>query len=182
MSEIENPLERAKAAISVAKRAISKTNDAEERIEALEQQVAELEYQLEQFHNRVDREERMFSDIRKGMANKPEERAAILIQTLNNEALTDASIGRGAKAEMDAGKARGALGGGVDRTLMYPTFECAAGLIGDEDVLEYVKEGRGGERNSRLRLNLEGDRELPDRVAGYKIRDPTTTEARSEGR
>lgn len=181
MSNNKNPLERAQAAISIAQRAIQKTTDSEDRIEELEQEVAELRHQLEEIRERDAREERLFGDIRKNMANKPEKRAATLIQALNNEALTDASIGGEARAEMDVSKARTALGGSVIRQVIYPTFERAVELIDDEDVLEYTKEDRGSDRNSRLRLNLEGDRELPEKVAGCTIRDPPAETATGDG-
>lgn len=171
----KNPLERAEAAISVAQRAIKKVTGVDERVDELETQVEQLEYELGQMREQAEVEERLFADVRQGMANKPEERAATLIQALNNEACTDASVGRAKKAEMDVAKARTALGGSIIRQSIYPTFDRAVDLVDDKRVLEYVKEDRGSDRNSRLRLNLEGDRELPDRVAGFDIRDPTGT-------
>lgn len=177
----KDPLERAQAAISVAKRAIQKATSTENRVEELEDEVEQLRYELEQVREQAAAEERLFADVRQGMANKPEERAATLIQALNNEACTDASVGGAKRAEMDVAKARTALGGSVVRQTIYPTFERAVDLVGDERVLTYVKEDRSSDRNSRLRMDLEGDGELPNSVAGFKIRDPTDRDTEVRG-
>lgn len=171
--EGEDPLERAEAAIGVAKYANERLNELEERLEDLETENDQLRHELEKEREKGEREERLFADVRQNMTNKPEERAVTLIRALNNEACTDKSIGGAAKAQMDVSQARSALGGSVVRQIVYPTFERAEELIDDADVLEYVKEDRSSSENSRLRLNLEGDRELPGRVAGHKIHDPT---------
>lgn len=151
--------------------AMSKRLDtAEEQNEWLEQQlkerddrIDELERQLEQVNTRTD----LLDRVEAGSALKPEERAAVLIQTLYNEAANTNGY-----ASIDATGAVKALGGSVNRTLMYGpngAFQKAVDLVDDESVLMLKKENRASEKNTRLELNIT-DGDLPDTVAGVEVK------------
>lgn len=134
----------------------------EKQLKQKEERINELESQLDTIQGRTD----LLDRVEDATARKPEERAAILIQTLYNKA--EASDGR---ASLDVGGAVDALGGGVERTLMYGetgTFQKAVDLVDDENVLELKKEDRWAEKNTRLELDITDDN-LPEKVAGVRV-------------
>lgn len=138
-------------------------DDDKRRIAVLEQENSGLKGELATLRDRTD----LFDRVQRAAALKPEERAAVLIQTLYSEA--ESSDGR---ATMDAGKAVGALGGGVNRTLMYGengAFQRAVDLVGNEDVLWYKEESRSSQKNSRLILDLNAGK-LPQTVNGHELK------------
>lgn len=135
----------------------------EEELKKRDEHINELEHALNQLQTRTD----LLDSIEQGSALRPEQRAAVLIQTLHNEA-----VNTNGHASIDASGAVKALGGSVDRTLMYGetgTFQKAVELINDEDVIDLKRENRSSEKNTRLRLDLsEGD--VPQTVAGVEIK------------
>ena len=154
--------------------------DLEQRVEALSTRIGVLEEQNEWLENelkrrderiadlerRVDRYEELhdlFARMEGNAANKPQRRAGVLIKTLYNEA--DASNGR---ASIDATQAQAALGGGVSRPLMYPTFDTAVELVDDRDVVWVTEESRASNRNTRLEIDLSAG-DVPEAVAGVTI-------------
>lgn len=154
--------------------------DLEQRVEALSTRIGVLEEQNEwlegelqnrdqriaDLERRLDRYEELkdlFTRIEGNAANKPQRRAGVLIRTLYNDA--SASNGR---ASLDATQAQAALGGGVSRALMYPTFDTAVELIDDEDLLWVTKESRASNRNTRLEIDLSAG-DVPETVAGVAI-------------
>ena len=163
-----------RAALQWARQALDLANDnreageeRDETIAALTARVADLERDLEQYRDR----EQMLQEVTRNAADTPTERAVKLIETLHNEAIVNRQAGRAPAAEMDAREARLVLGGAVNRTLMYHTFERAVSLA-DTPALDYKKEDRSSDQNSRLRLNLaNGD--LPTEIGGHEIRTPS---------
>jgi len=154
--------------------------DLEQRVEALSTRIGVLEGQNEwlegelqnrderiaDLERRLDRYEELkdlFTRMEGNAANKPEARAGVLIKTLYNEA--DASNGR---ASVDATQAKKVLGGGVERTLMYPTFDTAVELVGDEDLVWVTPGSRASNRNTRLEIDLSAG-DVPETVAGVAI-------------
>ena len=154
--------------------------DLEQRVEALSTRIGVLEEQNEwledelqnrnariaDLERRLDRYEELkelFTRMEGNAANKPQDRAGVLIKTLYNEA--DASNGR---ASVDATQAKKVLGGGVDRTLMYSTFDTAVELVGDEDVVWVTEESRASNRNTRLEVDLSAG-DVPETIAGVTI-------------
>lgn len=144
------------------KQAEEELQEKDRVIAAKDERIDELDARVEALEDRTD----LLDRVEKASALKPEERAAVLIQTLYAKAQRNDG-----KASIDASGAVDALGGEVSRTLMYGesgVFQRAVDLVGDEDVLWYKKENRASNRNSRLLLDLdEGD--LPDAVAGREI-------------
>lgn len=124
----------------------------EEEVEALRQEVSTIE-------DRTD----LFERVNRGASLKPDERAAVILQTLYAKANRN-----GGSASIDVNGAVDALGGDVDRTLMYSTFEKAEQLVDDTDIVEYKQEDRSSSKNSRLILRLENG-EPPATVAGHEI-------------
>jgi hypothetical protein len=138
------------------------TEHLEAELQKRDKRIDELESRLATTENRTD----MLDAVEQAAALKPDERAAVLVQTLYNEAANS-----NGEASIDAGQAVKALGGSVDRTLMYGesgVFQKAVDAVGDEDVLELKTEDRSSKKNTRLRLDLtEGT--LPDTVAGLAV-------------
>lgn len=135
----------------------------EEELKQRDKRIDELERELQQVQTRTD----LLDRVEEGSSLKPAERAAVLIQTLYNEAANT----NGA-ASIDATGAVKALGGGVNRTLMYGpngTFQKAVDLVDDESVLTMRKENRASEKNTRLELDIN-DGDLPDTVAGVEVK------------
>lgn len=154
--------------------------DLEQRVEALSTRIGVLEEQNEwlegelqnrdqriaDLERRLDRYEELqdlFTRMEGNAANKPQRRAGVLIRTIYNEA--DASNGR---ASIDAKQAKKVLGGGIDRTLMYSTFDTAVELVGDEDVVWITRESRASNRNTRLEIDLSAG-DVPETIAGVTI-------------
>jgi len=138
----------------------------EDQNEWLEQELKAREERIDELERRLDRQEELkhlLIRMEGNAANKPERRAGVLIKTLYNEA--DASNGR---ASLDATQAQAALGGGVDRTLMYSTFDTAVELVGDEDVVWVTRESRASNRNTRLEIDLSAG-DVPETVAGVAV-------------
>lgn len=154
MRRIENELDELKEQV----------NSQQDRIDDLEVENERLRERWKRTEERTD----LLQHVKQSSALAPEERAAILIQTLHNKAVASEQRGEPAQSELDANQGVSALGGSIDRTLMYSTFEKAVELVGDEAVLQYKKEDRGAAKNSRLLLNLEAG-ELPATVAGHEI-------------
>lgn len=140
-----------------------------DRVDTAEQERDELRKEVSRLRERTD----LLETVRRAGSMGVEERAAVLVQTLYNEAR-----GRGQKntkdtasAMMDYNKAEGALGGGVSRDQIYRTFDRAEELVDDTDVVQYIKEDRTSPQNSRLVLTLENGA-LPQTIAGHAIEEP----------
>lgn len=145
----------------------SRAETAEVRVRTVEKENEELRAELDTLRDRTD----LLDHVKEASALKPERRAAVLIATLHNQAQTNDGL-----AEMEVSEAQAALGGSVDRTLMYSTFEKAVELVGDEDVLCYIRESRASSANSRLKINLRKG-ELPDTIAGQSIKSREEAQA-----
>jgi DNA repair exonuclease SbcCD ATPase subunit len=144
--------------------AMQRVTELEAALEERDERIAELEADLEQLRERTD----MLQQVRQNANRGPDERAAILIQTLYNEAHAHKDAGLDPRATMDKDAAIKALGGGIQRQKIYPTFRKAEALVDDTDVLEYVQVPRSAAENNHLELDLrEGD--VPAVVAGHSI-------------
>lgn len=141
---------------------------AEARAEEAERRVDELEAEVETLRDRTS----LIDHVQRASARKPDERAAVLIQTLYAEATRRGERENGeARAAMEATEAVKALGGDADRTNMYGEngiFNRAVELAPDDAPLRYIRESRASKRNSRLALNLE-DGDLPNTIQGHSI-------------
>lgn len=141
---------------------------AEARADEAERRVDELEAEVETLRDRTS----LIDRVQRASTLKPDERAIVLIQTLHAEASSRGEReNEEARAAMEATEAVKALGGDADRTNMYGEsgiFTRAVELVGDEDVLRYIRESRASNRNSRLALDLE-DGDLPDSIRGHSI-------------
>ncbi|EMA29387.1 hypothetical protein [Halobiforma nitratireducens] len=145
-----------------------RVDELEEELTEKDQRIRELKQTVESLEDR----DRLMQEVHRNAADTPTKRAVRLIQTLNNEAVTNGQAGQEEHATMTAREAMKCLGGDVSRPTIYPTFDRAVELVGDDDVLEYRKEDRSSPKKSRLILDLEvGD--LPSTIAGYDIRCPT---------
>lgn len=154
--------------------------DLEQRVEALSTRIGVLEEQNEWLEGELQNRDERIADLERRLgryeelkdlftrmegnaANKPDRRAGVLIKTLYNEA--DASNER---ASVDAKQAKKVLGGGIDRTLMYSTFDTAVELVGNEDVVWVTRESRASNRNTRLEIDLSAG-DVPETIAGVAI-------------
>lgn len=143
-------------------------NEFEEFRHDVEQELQEVRRSMEAVQEQAD----MMQRIKRASALKPDERAAVLIQTLYAQAKRNGERpNHEPRATMEAGEAVHALGGDADRTNMYGEsgiFNRAVELVDDQDVLWYQKESRASKQNSRLIMDL-GAGEPPATVAGYDI-------------
>jgi TolA-binding protein len=167
LTELENLVDvlrnKAQVAEDRAAAAEAEAEAAIERAEAAEARVDELESRLGGLEDRTD----LLQHVRQASALKPEERAALLIQTLVTEADKN-----GGRATMDANEAVKACHGDADRTNMYGeygVFARAVDLVGNEDLLSLKQESRASSKNTRLVLDLDGGA-LPETVAGHEVR------------
>lgn len=135
----------------------------ENELQARDDRIDDLERRLDTYEDRTD----LLDSIEADAALKPKQRAAVLIQTLHNEATNT-----NGHASIDAGGAVKALGGSVNRTLMYGesgAFQKAVDAVDDKEVLKLVRENRASNRNTRLELDLTAGG-LPETVAGVDIK------------
>lgn len=160
LTELENKVNTLHQRIKVLEEG---RDEDQRRIAVLEEENAELKGEVATLRDRTD----LFDRVRRASALKPDERAAVMIQTLYNEA--EASDGR---ATMDVGEGVKTLGGEVDRTLMYGengAFERAVDLVDDEEVLWYKEESRSSQKNSRLIIDLNAG-PLPETANGFDLK------------
>jgi hypothetical protein len=164
--DLDDIAESADAALGIARRALDKINDLEDDVDRLEDELEDAEAELDALRERTD----LVQAVQKASNLKPEERAVVCIQTLYNRANARQDVGEPPLAEMTARQAITALGGSINRTAVYRTFETADDLLSDipDDVFEYRTEDRSSAEKSRLRLNLDAG-DLPSVVAGHDI-------------
>jgi DNA repair exonuclease SbcCD ATPase subunit len=131
--------------------------DQQERIDDQQDRIEELEAQVDRLRDRTD----LMDAIKDATVLKPEQRAAVLLQTLYNEAWTKAqrSTKNPPTAEMDYKQAGSALGGSIDqRPKLYAAMEKAAELVaeklGENDIVSFIKEDRHAIKNTRLQVDL----------------------------
>jgi hypothetical protein len=155
-------------AVFLAKRAEERVDDLEEELYEKDERIRDLEETIESLQDR----DRLMKHVHQNAADTPTKRAVSLIQTLNNEAVTNGQAGPAKTASVTAREAKKCLGGDVNRSLIYPTFEKAENLVDNDAVLEYRKEDRSSPKKSRLILDLEAG-QLPSEIAGFEIRTPT---------
>lgn len=149
-------------------------NDLRDRFEdvteAQQERIAELEAEKDRLQQRVtELEERteLQRHVRDASSLRVDERAAVCIQTLVNQARRRERSGDAPAAAMDYRGADDALGGGLDDRQLYNAIERAAELV-DGDVVRFKKEPRSSQKNSRLVVDLDQG-SLPDAVAGREI-------------
>jgi len=143
--------------------------EKDQRIADLKQEVESLEDELATLRDRTG----LLETVKSASSMQIDKRAAVLIQTLYNKAWKrkESSANVESKAMMDYNAAEGALGGTVDRSKIYRTFQKAEELVDNKDVVEYVEEDRGSKKNTRLRLSLDGG-SVPATIAGQQITKP----------
>lgn len=147
-----------------------------ERVTALEEQNEQLVGELATLRQRTD----LMNAIQSADRLKPDERAAVCAQNLYNEAWQGrhADTPEPAAASMDWQKAQGALGGSVtSRQLIYDALERAEELADEQlgqnqEVVRYIKESRGADRNTRLVVDLREQDPFPLEVGGDEVRPP----------
>lgn len=164
---------RLEDAVFLAKRAGDRVDDLEEELHEKDQRIHELEQAVESLQD----SDRLMQKVHRNAADKPTERAVLLIKKLNNEAVTNEQAGRSPKSSMTIREALTELNrDGVDvrRDALYYTFEQADDLI-DSDVVRYKTEDRSSDKKSRLIADLEKG-EMPSTIAGFEIRTPSYAE------
>lgn len=154
--DVEQTANLAKDAIATANEALEAAENADGE---LREDVERLEQRLDDLADRTD----LLKSVKQASALSSEEKAAVCLQTLVAEAQNSNGT-----ATMTAREARKALGGDVDRTLMYDVLPRAAELVDDEDVVWYQKESRGSQKKSRLIVDLDNG-SVPGSVAGYDL-------------
>lgn len=146
----------AKDAIQTANEALQQVDDVQDNLSG---DVRELEARFDDLADRTD----LLKHVKQASALSRDEKAVVCLQTL----VTEAQDGDG-RAAMNAREAKKALGGGVDRTLMYKILPHAADLVDDEDVVWWQTESRSSQQNSRLIIDLtNGD--VPGSIEGYDL-------------
>lgn len=158
--------QRVEDAVALAKQAMQYAGRMEDRVDELEADVRRLEEENERLRDQAH----LFRDVRQNMQRTPEERAVVLVKTLNNEALTNQQLGDDPLAAMNKDAANKTLGGDLRRQQIHDAFEEAERLVDEPDVLWKVSgdPGRGG-TDTELRLNLSNG-DLPATIAGETIR------------
>jgi len=174
--EVEAAQAQANDAKQMAREAQQKFLEVREREMAKDQRIDDLEDELAEARNEIEHlrdRTGLLETVQKGSAMAIDERAAVLIQTLYNQAwerkTSDAATNP--KAAIDYKAAQAALGGTIARSKIYRTFDKAEALVDDTSVVEKVGEARGSSKNTRLRLSLE-DGDVPATVAGQEITQP----------
>lgn len=142
--------------------------ELESEVETLKEENKELENRVDELQSRTD----LMDQVAQGSAMKVERRAAVLIQTLYNNAYRNkqSNSDSAPTASMDWRGGQSALGGSIDRSGVYRTFEKADELV-DGAVVTFKKESRSSSKNSRLTLDLR-EEEPPATIAGKKIVTP----------
>jgi len=143
--------------------------EKDERIDELETELEEARSEIQSLRERTG----LLQTVKNGSSMKIDERAAVMVQTLYNEAWQkqQSNANNQPKASMDYNEATKALGGSPDRSAIYRAMKKAEELVGDTAVCRKVKEGRSSDKNTRLVIDLDGG-ELPDVVAGQSITAP----------
>jgi len=172
LSEAEKAVEMAKDAQQQLVDVRQELHQKDQRIDELEGQLEDAQQELSQLRDRTG----LLETVKSGSSMQIDERAAVLIQTLYNEAWKkqQSSANTKPRASMDYKAAKSALGGCVGRSAIYRTMEKAEALVGNDDLVGFVEESRGSKKNTRLRLNLEGG-EVPETVAGQRVTTPEVT-------
>lgn len=169
LASLEN---RFDAVLARLKAVEDELEEKDQTIDEQAQRIQELEQTIEKLDDRTD----LLQSIRRGSATGKEEKIAVLVQRLVNEAWRrkQKPNNEPARASVDAEGAVDTLQGRIDRTSVYGEtglFKRAVEMVGDEDVLYYVSESRASSKNSRLVLNLEAG-DVPAQVAGHEIDQP----------
>lgn len=175
--EVQEAKSEANSAKNLAKQAQQKLIDVRERELEKDQRITELEEQLDDAQSEIkslrDRTG-LLQTVKNGSSMKIDERAAVLIQTLYNEAWKkkqSSANNAKPKASMDYNAASGALGGSPDRSAIYRAMDKAEELVENEELCRKVEEDRGSDKNTRLVLNLEAG-DVPTVIGGQTIINP----------
>lgn len=146
LKELQN---QAEAAVSIAQEAIQEVNELREQNERVLHQNERLVEEIADLRERTN----LLQALQRATSLKKDERIAVLLQTLHNEAKSN-----GGQATMDVNKWQSAVGGNPDRSLFYGEdgdAKRAVSMVDNEDVLWFEKENRGARRNSRLIIDTD---------------------------
>ena len=155
---------------------LDETHDRLENLET-ETETKQLRREVEQLRSRTD----MVQQVEQASALKPDQRAAVLIQTLYNDAHANESNGLQPKAKLTNKQARSALGGGMTRSKAWQAMQRAVELVTkaanqehlaeEKRLLQYVKVPRSESQNSHLLLDLRNG-EMPPVGTSFDITTP----------
>lgn len=177
--EIADLVERVEEAESRASDAMQNAIEARDMVGQLRAELADANDRIDELeveNKRLRERTELLQRVRKASALKPEERAAVLIQTLYNDARAHEDDGLAPKAKLTTKQSKTALGGGVSRSIAWQAMQKAVELVDEEgsnQPLSYVKKSRSATENSHLLLDLR-DGDVPEVVAGVDI---TATES-----
>lgn len=158
----------AQGAIRVAQKAMEENEELREELDQLREQMDQMQRQYERRIKELEDRTDLTRTLNDAAAMTMDERAAVLIQTLANDARSNPDTDR---AKLTVREAQAALGGGLDRAQFYyddGVFQAAEDLIGDTDVLEYIHVGNESSGKTRLVLRLDKG-ELPTTAAGKEL-------------
>jgi len=158
---------RCNDAVQVAKRAMARVSELESELEERDQRIYELQQAVETLQDG----DRLMQEVHQNAASVATKRAIKIIRTLNNEAITNGQSGRKKSSTINIKEAKKVVGGKVDRTTFYDTFDLAQDLVDNSDVLEYKTPPRSSKKNHRLVLDLDAG-DLPASIEGFPIRTP----------
>lgn len=139
----------------------------EEQNEWLEGELKDRDEQIERLEGRLDEYERrsdLLDRVAQSSASSRQEKAAVLLQVLHNDASSSSSN----SASMDARAGWDNLNRTVDRTTVYDVFEDIVDAVDDEDVCYIKRESRSSKKNTRIVLNLD-EGHVPSEMAGVPI-------------
>lgn len=164
---------RVEDAYHLAKNAMERVADVDDRATENEQRIRELEDELVALRrelDRVDDRTDLLRHVSKQANGTVDEHAAVLLQTLYNEATErgDADTLDNPTASLEPAEAVAALGGGLDYRLMYRRFDRAVELVDDTDVCWVDEQPRHADENTALKFDLRGG-EMPAAVAGHEL-------------
>ena len=178
VKEIGRVEDGADEAYEIGYRALKRSNEFRDELVAIREEIEDVREE-----NRMLREEvrelehrtSLLKNMAASTANIVERRAAVLIQTLYNEAAhRKRSNNEQARprASMDYRKVETALGGGLSREQIYRAMERAEEIVETDGVVTYIKQSRSDAKNTRLELDLsEADRVETDQGFDFS---PTT--------
>lgn len=137
VDEMEDVASRVDSATHAVKRAHDKLDDREAAIEGNTDRILALQEHVSDLDDRT----RLQEHVRDASSLKVEERAAICIQTLFNEAQSKRRRGGEPVVAMDCNDSKMALGGSLAREQLQTALRRADELV-EGDVLQFKKESR----------------------------------------
>jgi len=173
MSDDDDDDDDVQQALQDADSALRLAQDLVSRVATLEEQVDELQAENAELRERLD-EHRQLDDLLAGMqqnaANDPEKRAAVIVQTMFNEASGKQAAGQTPVVRFDKDDCRRALGGDAKKHDVWYAMTEAVPRVVDGSVVTHVKTPRSSDQLNYVEMDLREGDVAGTVVAGHTIR------------